>query len=197
MKKFVVLASLLVLSLFVQGQILKKIGDKVKQKTENKVDEKVNKKVDKTIGEGTSDNPNNEQGASGKDANAPVFAASIKTYSKYDFVPGEKIMVFEDFMQDAVGDFPAKWNTNAAGEIMTVEGKPGRWFAMGKSGFYMPEFINALPDDFTFEYDMLVDQTAHSWGLYTNFVELENPDQPENWLSAPNRFSLNILPGTT
>ena len=32
----------------------------------------------------------------------------MKTYSKYDFVPGEKIIVFEDFMQDAVGDFPAQ-----------------------------------------------------------------------------------------
>jgi OmpA-OmpF porin, OOP family len=197
MKKFVVFASLLVLSLLVQGQILKKIGDKVKQKTENKVDEKVNKKVDKTIGEGTGDNTKNEQGASDKDANAPVFAASIKTYSKYDFVPGEKIMVFEDFMQDAVGDFPAKWNTNASGEIMTIEGKPGHWFAMGKAGFYMPEFIETLPDDFTFEYDMLVDQTAHSWGIFTSFAELQDPNQPQNWQSAPNRFSLNILPGTS
>src|SRR5689334_6429362 len=106
MKRIILFTTLLSICLLTQGQILKKIGDKVKQKTENKVDEKVNKKVDKTMGEGADDNKNNDQGGNGKDANAPQFAASIKTYSKYDFVPGEKIMVFEDFMQDAVGDFP-------------------------------------------------------------------------------------------
>ncbi len=196
MKRNILFTTLLSICLLTQGQILKKIGDKVKQKTENKVDEKIDKKVDKTIGEGKDDNSNNDQAANSKDANSPSFAASIKTYSKYDFVPGEKIMVFEDFMQDAVGDFPAKWNTNSAGEIMTIEGKAGHWLAMGKAGFFMPEFIDVLPEDFTFEYDMLVDQTAHSWGIYSSFVELQNRDQPENWQSAPNRFSLNILPGT-
>lgn len=55
-------------------------------------------------------------------AAAPDFQA----FSRFDFVPGEKVVGFEDFSQDSIGDFPAKWNTNAAGEIVTVAGKQGR-----------------------------------------------------------------------
>ena len=64
MKKLILFTSLLSICVITQGQLLKKIGDKVKQKTENKVDVKVNKKVDKTIGEGTDDSKGNDQAAS-------------------------------------------------------------------------------------------------------------------------------------
>jgi hypothetical protein len=40
--------------------------------------------------------------------------------SQYDFVPGDKILYFEDFSQDAIGDFPALWTTDGSGEVKTV-----------------------------------------------------------------------------
>jgi OOP family OmpA-OmpF porin len=187
---------LLLFSLFVfiqtEAQILKKITDKAK--------EKFDKKAEKTVDDAANGKKDESKTTEIKDTTTtPVtntnHSASIKTYSKYDFVPGERIFVFEDFMQDAVGDFPAKWNTNASGEIMTIDKIPGHWFAMGKAGVFMPDFIDSLPDDFTFEFDLLVDQTAHSWGIYINLAELQNRDQPKEWSSASNYFSLNILPG--
>ena len=186
----------LILGVFIffqsHGQLLKKIGDKAKQKIENKADKSaddaVNGKKDENKVNEVKDTPTTPE----TNNNQP---ASLKVYSKYDFVPGEKILVFEDFMQDAVGDFPAKWNTNAAGEIVTVGGKSEHWFSMGKTGVYMPDYIDSLPDDFTLEFDMLIDQTAHSWGIDINLVELQNRDQPKDWPSAKNHFSLNILPG--
>ena len=48
-------------------------------------------------------------------------APSFQPFSKFDFVPGEKIIAVEDFLQESIGDFPAKWN-NAAGEIVTISG---------------------------------------------------------------------------
>ncbi|HET6766638.1 MAG TPA: OmpA family protein [Chitinophagaceae bacterium] len=192
MKKVFLLVPFLSLMLFVKGQILKKITDKAKQKIENK--------TAKPAEETTNEKKDENKVIEAKDtATTPVTnnnqSASLKVYSKYDFVPGERILVFEDFIQDAVGDFPAKWNTNATGEIMTIDKIPGHWFAMGKTGVYMPDFIDALPDDFTLEFDMLIDQTAHSWGIDINLVELANRDQPKDWPSANNHFSLNILPG--
>lgn len=47
-------------------------------------------------------------GNGGNDSKAP---ATLKSYGKFDFVPGEKVMAAEDFMQDAIGDFPDKWNS--------------------------------------------------------------------------------------
>jgi len=58
-------------------------------------------------------------------------------------------------MTGSIGDFPAGWNTNAAAEIVTVEGKPGRWLMITKAGMFVPEFTDKLPDNFTFEFDLL------------------------------------------
>lgn len=84
--------------------------------------------------------------------------ASLQTYSKFDFVPGEKVLVYEDFSQDAVGDFPDKWNTNSAGEIVTINGQPGHWLMLNKKGLFMPEYINNLPDNFTLEFDVIYNE---------------------------------------
>ena len=44
---------------------------------------------------------------------------AMQTYSKYDFIPGEKPIFFDDFTEVSVGEFPANWNTNATGEVVT------------------------------------------------------------------------------
>ncbi|MFA5817450.1 MAG: hypothetical protein WC865_17750 [Bacteroidales bacterium] len=46
--------------------------------------------------------------------------AALQTYSKYDFIPGEKVIFYDDFSQDNIGDFPALWNTNASGEVVNT-----------------------------------------------------------------------------
>jgi len=201
MKKMFLLTGLICFVFTVDAQILKKITDRAKNRAENNANNKVNNAVDKTVDDAmnpdlskSKNNDTTKQSSTNADIKTST-GAGFKTYSKYDFVPAETIMVFEDFMQDAVGDFPAKWNTNATGEIMTIDKIPGHWFAMGKTGVFMPDFIDSLPDDFTLEFDMLIDQTVHSWGLDVNLAELQNREQPKDWPSATNHFSLNILPG--
>lgn len=98
----------------------------------------------------TSHNPSPEVSISN-----PTTQDPITTYSKYDFVPGEKVLAYEDFSQDAIGEFPLKWNTNSSGEIVTASGQRGNWLMLNKKGLYMPEFINNLPDNFTLEYDLV------------------------------------------
>jgi OmpA-OmpF porin, OOP family len=90
---------------------------------------------------GTAPTPSQEGGA------APTFEA----YSRFDFVPGEKVIAFEDFAQDSIGDFPAKWNTNASGEIVTIANRPGRWLKLTGRGVFVPEFLASLPENFTLE----------------------------------------------
>jgi len=38
------------------------------------------------------------------------------TTSKFDFIPGEKIIFFDDFSAESIGDFPAQWLTNGSGD---------------------------------------------------------------------------------
>jgi len=117
---------------------------------------------------------------------------SIKAYSKYDFVPGEKVIGFEDFSTGSIGDFPAGWNTNAAGEIVTIEGKPGRWLWLTKPGVFAPEFTDKYPDDFTFEFDLL-HGIINGGGMSIVLVQLDKVSQPQHWTLGPNsiQFQLN------
>jgi OOP family OmpA-OmpF porin len=117
---------------------------------------------------------------------------AFKTYSKFDFVPGEKIIGFEDFSTGSVGDFPAGWNTNASAEIVTVDGKPGRWLWFTKPGTFMPEFTKNYPDDFTFEFDLLHGVPSDGVEIKLVLAQLENIDQPQHWGLSPNAFSVRF-----
>jgi OmpA-OmpF porin, OOP family len=79
----------------------------------------------------------------------------LQTYSKYDFIPGEKPILFDDFTETAVGDFPVGWNTNATGEVVTNNLYPGKWFKMTGKGSILPDEGLKLTDNFTIEFDVI------------------------------------------
>jgi len=121
---------------------------------------------------------------------APAFEA----YSRFDFVPGEKVVAVEDFSQESIGDFPANWNTNASGEIVTIANRPGRWLKLTGAGVFVPEFP-ALAENFTLEFDLLVAPKFDSGDrLNAAIVELENLKEPAAWGVADNRFHFDVLP---
>jgi OmpA-OmpF porin, OOP family len=117
---------------------------------------------------------NNSSNANGSGDSTASVNAKLKTYSKFDFVAGEKVTAFETFERVNVGDFPTDWNTNAGGEVVTVEGQTGKWLQLGKRGIFAPEFIKTLPDNFTLEYDMMAseDYSEMMGGLQVAFVPM-------------------------
>jgi outer membrane protein OmpA-like peptidoglycan-associated protein len=124
-------------------------------------------------------------------------STAIKAYSKYDFVPGEKIIGYDDFMNGSIGDFPSGWNTNAAAEIVTIDGRPGHWLMITKAGVFVPEFTDKLPDNFTFEFDLLCSNPFNPSGitnLFTILAELNNPSQPQGWQGSNNVYSTSLFP---
>jgi OmpA-OmpF porin, OOP family len=201
MKKFLFLYSLLAFAFFSNAQILKKVADRAKNRVENNANNKVNNTVDKTVDDAmdpnVNKNKNPEETTKKEETNTTKSESSpgtLKAYSKYDFVPGERIIVFEDFMQDAVGDFPDKWNTNASAEIVTIESLQGKWLKISKQGVFMPGFIDSLPDNFTLEYDLLCDNPGRVWGFYTSLTTLSDRNHPESWQSADSRFTFIVAP---
>jgi len=124
---------------------------------------------------GNSSNPNenNHSGNNNTGGNQGNTAIpSLQAYSKFDFVAGEKVIAFEDFSQDAIGDFPAKWNTNASGEVVTLNGQQGKWLMLAKDGNFYPEFLGNLPENFTLEMDIATAQKAYDFIFY--FVDSQN-----------------------
>lgn len=162
-----------VTTLGVQGQIIN-VKKTVKQKSEsranNKADEGVDKglnKIEEGIGglfkkkknkneeavedeKETSSNASNSKNKTGASDNS-----GLKAYSKFDFVPGEKILFYEDFDSGAIGDFPTGWNTNSSAELVTFNNLPGKWLSITKDGFFLPEMVKDLPENFTLEFDVV------------------------------------------
>ncbi|MEO5966759.1 MAG: OmpA family protein [Ferruginibacter sp.] len=148
------------------AQILKKIADKTKQKTEQKISDKISNKVSDAVSapidEATIDKKeSNKKSDTKSQSNVPTSVKnenskkSLSTYSKYDFVPGDKIIFYEDFSQDNIGDFPDKWNTNASAELVKIDGEAGKWLQINKKGKLFPESIKNLPENFTLEFDLI------------------------------------------
>jgi OOP family OmpA-OmpF porin len=174
--------------------IIDKLGKKVERKAKQRADRKTDRTIDKGLdevenvfngkkkknGSGTGKTENEQNGSAQTTGQTGGFAAS----SRFDFVPGSKVIVMEDFMQDAVGDFPAKWNTNATGEIMTVAGDEGHWLAFTGKGAFTPDFINSIPENATIEFDLNVTPSYNFYNdaLFICLAESRSKNDFTNWM---------------
>ncbi|WP_411767396.1 OmpA family protein [Winogradskyella sp. A3E31] len=89
----------------------------------------------------------------------------LEAYSRFDFVPGDKLLFFDDFSQDFIGDLPSRWNTNGSGGIVKFNKVDGNWLELkpGYRLFVIPD-INKLPEDYTIEFDVLSSGLAKNLG---------------------------------
>jgi len=108
------------------------------------------------------------------------FSQTNNVTSKFDFVPGEKVIFFDDFTSESIGDFPVKWLTNGSGEIVTSSQFESRWFQITKTGYYIPEVNDKFSDNFTIEFDFVIlgegnSETTSGMDLFFLSGELANP----------------------
>lgn len=204
MKRIIVI--LLLLSPYTNAQILDRLGRRVEQKVKQKADQKIDQAIDKTLnkaedsleGKKKSDNSTNETKRSESKRNESKDEASevdevkgevivtpvkerFSATSKFDFVPGDKIIAVEDFSQDEIGDFPDKWNTNASAEIMKLSNAEGKWLALTAKGALTPEFMGELPENATIEFDLV---TTPNYNYYSSVfqVALAEITEPNDYL---------------
>ncbi len=157
----------------------KKIADKVKDRTEQKTDQTIDKGLDaieKDIENPQGDDQQKQQPATttekkeqqkpaeqpvqpktepAKTETVPQEQTALQTYSKYDFVSGSTVIFYDDFSQDAVGDFPVQWNTNGSGEVITSNLFPGNWMKLSGRYCIWTDALLDLPDNFTIEFDIV------------------------------------------
>jgi len=163
MKKILLpLMAIFLFSATASSQVLKRLGDRAKQKIENKAGDKVDKTIDDaTDGKKKTETEEGEvkEKTDGDETKVKTKSnnVSLKSYSKYDFVPGDKIVYAEDFSQDVIGEFPVKWNTNGSGEIVTLEGQQGKWLKMNEDTKYESAYTSKLPENYTVEFDLITE----------------------------------------
>jgi len=134
------------------------------KKAKSKVEQRLDKQMDKSLDqlEGKEPPAANSTAATSKPAVAtpapePVKEekVTIKSFSRFDFVPGEKIIYAEDFAQDAIGELPLTWNASGKGEVMTIDGKPGKWLRAFENTTYLTGNKKSFGDNYTIEFDLM------------------------------------------
>jgi OmpA-OmpF porin, OOP family len=191
-----------------------------KKKLENQVNSRLNRKTDQAIDKtldtvedsiaaGLKKDDSAEQAGNAQNGEAAAGAAAgtaatktdgqqtaLESYSKYDFIPGEKVIFYEDFSQDAVGDFPALWNTNGSAEVVTTNLYPGNWMKFVMNECVWTDALLKLPDNYTIEFDVIPIGGLEGAGMSGWHVKLMQAKNAKAWDggSAPGQggFQLKV-----
>src|SRR6186713_3199627 len=159
-----------------RAQLFNRIKNKMNQKVNDAVDKgidnagkkktKTAKTTDSTVTSTKTTPPATGTGAGPAGSGEAVAGDpgpqqdDIRAYSKFDFVPGEKVIVAEDFSQDPIGEFPERWNTKTGAEVVTLNNRPAKWLFMKQDGVFFPEYIPELPENFTLQVDLLTNNNV-------------------------------------
>lgn len=155
----------------VHAQVLEKLGKKVERKVNQRIERKTDRAIDKGLDkvekgvEAKKDKPQ-PQTKPGNQQSA--------VESKFDFVPGETILFFDNFEVDAKGDFPAKWNTTGSGEVVTIPKLEGKWLKVPDNTLSFPEIKSPLPENFTIEFDLYYPRDSRPPATF-GFTEVKAP----------------------
>lgn len=177
-----------------EAQILDKITKKVKKKVDRKVDREIDKSIDKGIEETEDVIIGEEDGTTEEDKKQPNQLPregkegpkttsdpqdAVLVWSKYDFVPGDKVIFEDNLTGEENGEFPSRWDL----ERGTVENAEfgGENIIMFRGG--NPKIIpylkdrekDYLPDIFTIEFDLYVNN-PNSFQVF--FYDGKNQREP-------------------
>lgn len=134
------------------------ILDKVKKKAEKKAEEKVDEEADKAL-EGKEEEekkeaqtqPGDQPGEDTTKATSTSAAEDMTLYTKYDFVPGDKVIFYDDMKGDEEGEFPLRWNLDRGVYEVVRLGKEF-WIMCTNDGSVRPKLKDApLPPKYTVE----------------------------------------------
>jgi|CXWL01.1.fsa_nt_gi outer membrane protein OmpA-like peptidoglycan-associated protein len=113
-----------------------------------------------------------------KAGGSTLTGANEQVYSKYDFIPGDKVIFFDDFSDTDVGEFPRKWHLkgpkagrNNAVEVVEFQGK--RFLRARPASGEEPQdsatqYLRLtqkgdLPEKFTIEFDAVLGFSKHEY----------------------------------
>lgn len=219
-KSVLTLIALMAMGTNAHAQLLKKLGksaeNAAKRTVERRVERETEKKTDAALDSilepgsnekkekdsplsngGDSGISGNGQEAGGKTAHPGSASGTngpqaMTVYSKFDFVPGDKILFFDDFSEDYIGDFPSKWDTNGSGEVVATDGTSEKWFELKSGSTYFPE-LSELPEDYTIELDLLtmgLDQKTSSVAVLD--INLEENNAYDYYRAGKNGVNIRL-----
>ena len=199
---FAILVSILPMLASAQFKnIMKRVENKVKQRADQKVDREIDKGLDKaedatkkkssdsksssesesksTVEE--QEDPKSEEPVTKASTEPSKSQPSLKSYSKFDFIPGERIIYSEDFAQDEIGELPMNWNTGGKAELVTLNNFPGKWLRLFENATYLTSNKDSFSTNFTMEFDIILAFTSNGYTYpMVSFGFLSSNDKASN-----------------
>ncbi|QEC45236.1 OmpA family protein [Pseudobacter ginsenosidimutans] len=219
MKRFLILSILLaaVSTIHAQVNLPKRAEQRAKDKTGYKVDESVDKGIDsafsktgRAIGnlfkkkdknnkkstteeeQGTGRNIEATAERKGSTGTTNNSGTAKNVNSATDFVPGGTVLFADNFEKDAMGDFPAQWNTNGSGKIVTIDGLEGRWLDVVHNCIITPVLNKPLPENSTIEFDLFLRSEGERSTPFIQFGLTQVRDILREDMFYKDRFFINL-----
>lgn len=172
------------------GKVKSKVNQKVTQRVDTKVDKAIDKTLDKAEGKETT---STATPANGKVNSNTIEEPALKSFSKYDFIPGEQVVYYENFENEAIAELPTAWNTNGSGEVVSIEKFTEKWLRLHKSFSYLTSNKAAFSENYTVEFDVMMQLKNNGWMFPTFSVGLlstnDEPTTDNSFLKEQNKYA--------
>ncbi|HEU4523764.1 MAG TPA: OmpA family protein [Gemmatimonadales bacterium] len=201
-----VISTLLLVGLAVGGrpstaeaQFGKRLKDAVKRTAEDKAVQKATdaegEAIDDALGGDAAPTASEtakpavaEAGSAAADTEVPADSAAGQpakpkkagegAFVNFDFVPGDRVLFYDDYAGDNVGDFPRRFEFEE-GNAEVAEWEGSRWLRVSQVTKFTIVLPETLPERFTVEFDFVTnDKASRSWPIMLNLNAAES-----NWES--------------
>ena len=154
------------------GGLTDKLKDKAKKEAEKMLE-------DSSEEEAQTEEQAEEETAEGVEGEAA--SGEMALYTKYDFVPGDKVIFYDDLSGDEIGEFPMRWNLdNGVFEVARLGSE--NYIMCSDKGTILPKIAHApLPPKYTVEME-----------LYSNGPEYDGHWYYIDWFDAKGQQAASL-----
>ncbi len=202
---------------FCNAQFLDKLGDRAANAVERTVERRVEREAEKSTdraldtvvgapkGKNKKDKKKNKKSSGGNIIggdpvdNNPKSSSTTQTKGSLEeegenqvgFKRGNRIIFNDNFEKDAIGDFPAKWNTTKGGEVKKLKGFDNKFLKITAGSITSVELTKPLPENFTVEFDLILPSEHPYRRPGIGFGP--KPEEIDYLIMSPNSISFDIM----
>ena len=207
MKRIVFLPILCICTIaaLAQAPVQKRVEQRAKDKANSRVDASIDRGLDsafdnagRAIGsifkkkDKRKDQPAPSTGQGNAGTGKGAASGTVTSSSGSDFVPGAKVLFEDHFDKDGLGDFPAQWNTNGSGKVVTLSGQDSRWLDVVHNCIVVPVVKGPLPENCTIEFDLFLRSESGRSTPFIQFGLSQVKDILKEDMFYKDRFFINL-----
>lgn len=175
------------------GGLLNKVKNKAKQRADQKIDHEIDKSLDEVEGKKKTEPVVASSPSIKEDNKETAEGPAPQSFKKYDFIPGEQILYYDNFEGEALSELPAGWNTSGTGEVTTLDKYPGNWLRLHKPFTYLSSNQKEFGENYTVEFDVILQLKNTGWiypELYFGlFASKDEPNGGNNFLKEQKKYA--------